>query len=139
MNEEKDIPNHLKDHWFKRFVKFLLPPKKSTENILQYIFRQFLLTDSTGHPSITVSILLFVMILVAWVTYTEVEMAKTIVNQTPVGFSENFMYLIISLSVVITGFYRARQNKHGSSEEGEARPGFVENVIEIVKGKMGNR
>lgn len=96
----KKIPSLL-----KRMVKFLFPKKNEDENIFQYIVRQFYFTDSRGYPSLTVTILFFVMGIVLAVTIIECKLALL----TQKGFSVSFLSLVISLAVVITTFYRQRQ------------------------------
>ena len=100
--------------------KFTLFPKKDKdENIFQYIARQALLSDSSGKPSWTLTILAFVMGLVGIVTYFACRVAiSTVVIFDPAtgakvsegckGFQPEFMYLIIGLSVVITFFFQQR-------------------------------
>ena len=125
---------------FKRFIRFLFPKKTEHENILQYLIRQLFIPDASGKPSITVTILFYVMLVVGIVTFVETKNAQVITKQTqdnitisqPTGYSENFLYLIIGLSVVITSFYRGRQNKVGSSEEGEKTLGLIDAAKEYI-------
>ena len=125
-----------------RIVKFLFPKKSVKENILQYIVRQFLMPDSSGRPSLTVTILVFVMAIVAVVCFVEIQLAQTIVTKVsklgekttaPLGFSDNFLYLVIGLSIVITGWYRSRQNKINSNEPGETPAGVLGAVKQYVQ------
>jgi hypothetical protein len=122
----------------KSFFGFLLPPKTPQENILQYILRQFLISDSSGNPSITVTILIYVMVLIGVVAGVEVRNAMTMVNfydmaghiarTAPNGFSQPFLYLIISLSIVITSWYRIKQHfgrTPSQVESGDAGGGVV--------------
>ena len=129
---------------WKRIIQFLFPVKNEKENIIQYIFRQFYICDSSGQPSLTVSVLFYVMILVAIITFVEVQNAKVWITQTlddktvlskPLGFSDHFLYLAVILSGVVTTYYRSRQNKIGSLEAGE-RSGLISVVIEKIKNKL---
>lgn len=95
----------------KKVISFLFPPKNPAENILQYFMRQLLVADAKGNPSFTTTILAYVMILVGIVTYVEMKNAQILVAGKPVGFTDTFLYLIIGLSIVITGWYRQRQKK----------------------------
>lgn len=100
--------------------KFHFFPKKDRdENVCQYLARQVLLSDSSGKPSWTLTILAFVMGLVGIVTYfaCKVAISKAItfdpatgakVSESCKGFQPEFMYLIIGLSVVITFFFQQR-------------------------------
>lgn len=107
----------------------LMPEKTAHENIIQYIFRQFYFPDSAGHPSLTVTILIYTMIIIGAVTVTEVinavkidkvlDAAGRVTKETVHGFSDLFLILVTGLSVVVTGWYRQRQNKLGSAEQGE--------------------
>lgn len=121
------IINKVRNLIVNGFFNFF-PKKGVNENVIQYIIRQFYLTDSKGVPSLTVSILFFVMAIVAIVTFVECQIALScvyvysagvLVGKHLAGFSITFLSLIISLSVVITTFYRQRQNKVGSDEKGE--------------------
>ena len=122
------IVSGRKDNWFLRMVRWLIPSKSKSENAIQYLLRQLYLSDSRGLPSITVTILFFVMGIVAAVTGLEIEMAKRMVETTvtmgttitktikPLGFSDNYLYLVIGLSIVITSWYRIRQKNSGESQ-----------------------
>ena len=127
----------------KKFFGFIFPKKSPYENILQYIIRQLYIPDSNGKPSLTVTILIYTMILILLVTYVEIKNALVItiikdntgnIIQQPTGFSALYLTLIISLSVIITTFYRQRQNKFGSSEEGEKLDTtLIQQIIDIAK------
>ena len=99
----------------------IFPPKKMTENFVQYIIRQTYLSDTSGRPSLTVTILLFVMGIVAYAAGTEFALALSKVTTikpdgTTItamkGFSSEFMYLLIALSVVITKYFNDRSARY---------------------------
>jgi len=123
------------------------PRKGTNENVVQYILRQFYLTDSKGTPSLTITILFFVMVLVAIVTFVECQVALSwvyvysagaLIGKHLAGFSVTFLSLIISLSVVITTFYRQRQNKVGSDEKGEVlSKGMVDQAKSYIDSVLG--
>jgi len=136
--KEDTKPEKEKKGKFKRFIRFMFPPKLQRENILQYILRQFFVPDSSGRPSITVSILFFVMAIVAAVTAVEIENAKVLVKEIPHGFSSDFMYLVIGLSIVITGWYRQRQNKINGDEPGERSTGLIGTVKNYITEVISN-
>lgn len=124
------------------------PRKGANENVVQYILRQFYLTDSKGTPSLTVTILFFVMVLVVIVTFVECQVALSwvyvysagvLIGKHLAGFSVTFLSLIISLSVVITTFYRQRQNKVGSDEKGEVlSKGMVDQTKSYIDSVLGS-
>lgn len=120
--EEEVHVQSLKDKIVKALLLFF-PKKNPNENIFQYILRQFWLCDSRGNPSITVTILVYVMALVGAVSYvacknamqviTVYDAAGKIVKTIPQGFNDTFLVLVMGLTIVITGWYRQRQNKSG--------------------------
>ena len=100
-----------------RLRNFLLGQRCPKENLVQFMVRQFLVPDSEGNPSWTQTILAYTMTIVRVVAVVECELAlkpvKTVLaNGTIIegvrGFSSEFMYLIIGLSVIITTFARMR-------------------------------
>ena len=120
----------------------LFPHKNPLESVFQYIIRMFYLSDASGRPSLTSTVLFYVMILVGIVTFIECSIALTptfiyangmLVKAYLTGFSVSFLSLIISLSVVITAFYRQRQNKIGSEEPGELPEVEPKGMIEQAK------
>jgi len=140
-NVPKIKKSKKKESNFMKVIKFLFPKKSKYENIFQYIIRQFYIPDSRGYPSLTVTILVFVMILTAIVAHTEIVNAQFITMikgvKAPVGFSDTFIYWMIGLSVVITGWYRQRQNKaNGNGEDGilEQVKNYINIVVKKIKG-----
>lgn len=132
--------------YIKKFIHFILPKKTEQENIIQYFLRQLLVSDSYGNPSITTTILYFVMIIIGVVVWAEVKNSfqvvevldkeKGILTKGVKGFSSEFLYLVMSIAVVITYFYRSRQDKFGSEEPGEVIPGS--GIVEGIKAKLGS-
>jgi len=133
---------------FMRLFKFLFPRKSENENVIQYILRQFYLSDSKGTPSLTVTILGFVMLIVGVVTIIEAKMALMpiqvldatgkIVKTMPNGFSVSFLSLVISLSVVITAFYRQRQRGIQETPDQVLDSGLVNKAKDYIKSVLGN-
>lgn len=133
---------------FIKVVKFLFPPKNEKENIFQYIIRQFYLCDTSGRPSLTVTILVYVMALVGIVTgvilnnsmfVTQMIAADGAVSINLFGIPDAFIYFVIGLSVVITGWYRQKQNKVGSDEPGEVIPsGIINTIKEFITSKIAS-
>ena len=122
---------------FKRFMRYCFPPKNLQENIFQYILRQFYLTDSKGNPSLTSTLVAYVMILVGIVSLVEIKNAQ--LHDKVNGFSDMFMYLIIILSALLTREYRNRQKTitETSDQVTEQVPGFIEKIVDIIKSKVG--
>jgi hypothetical protein len=105
------------------------------------MLRQLYVADSNGKPSITVTILFYVMTLLAVVTYIEsINALKTIevttgetVTVAPKGFSDAFMMMIIGLSIVVTTYYRQRQNKSGADAPAAEDASTGNGVIDVAK------
>ena len=104
------------------------------------------MTDSYGKPSLTVTILIYTMILfgvVVGVASTNALVIKTftsadkIVSAEPTGFSDTFLVMMMGLTVILTGFYRQRQNKKGSDEPEERNGGgIVDTIKQFVANKI---
>lgn len=141
---------------FKNFLRHAFPDKKLSENFAQYLFRQMYVPDSNGRPSITTSILMFVMILIGVVAATEITVALSRVTVTAPdgtvttslkGVGAEFMYLLIALSVVVTKFNNDRATriaKEGVDQRGDAgtagAEGIIDKAVEMVsKIKGGGR
>jgi len=100
--------------------KFCLNTPNKKENIIQYIFRHFILTDSSGTPSYTVTILIYVMAIFGYVTYIEMKIAvsevKTINTQTNEiithlkGISPEFLFILAPLVGLVVFFFKLRAN-----------------------------
>lgn len=110
----------------KGLFEKLFPRKTASENFIQYIVRQFYVADSNGKPSITTTILMFVMTLVAVIAGVEMTVALSHVKVTAAngtvteslrGISSEFMYLLIALSVVITKFNNDRAARQGQGAQ----------------------
>ncbi len=136
-----------------KILRWLFPPKNKNENVFQYIIRQFWLCDSRGNPSITVTILVYVLVLVgsvAWIESmnaikmktTEIVKASGEIIKTamPTGFSDTFLVLVIGLTVVITAWYRQRQKISGVEKQsgcGEVEEGLLDKVKSHVTSLIG--
>lgn len=103
------------------FIHHFFPEKKVTENFIQYMLRQIYFSDTSGRPSVTVTILLFVMFIVGIVAGIESTVALSQVKTVKPdgttitmlkGFGSEFMYLMIALSVVITKYFNDRSERH---------------------------
>lgn len=132
----------------------ILPKLSDKENVIQYVIRQFLICDSSGNPSVTTTIIYVVMGLILYVAFINSQVALNmetvidpethkVVGQKMQGFSSEFMYLIISLSVVITGLYNARQKRINNSSDNtdntsegpsteEPKEGVIDKISNVV-------
>lgn len=108
----------------RQLVKFALNKPNSKENIIQYIFRHFLLPDSQGNPSYTITILVYCMVLVGYLAYSEIKIGLspiqikdtqgTITTQLH-GISDSFIYLMTLLVGMIVYFFKKRGDKISQS------------------------
>lgn len=110
--------------WFvdkiKKFIKFAFNKPNPKENIIQYTFRQFLLPDSQGNPSYTITILVYCMALVGYLAYAEIHVGLSeivtkdaqgaVVTQLH-GISDTFIYLMTLLVGMIVYFFKKRGDK----------------------------
>ena len=78
----------------KRILNFLFIRKSNTENFLQYIIRNCLVADSSGKPSWTLTILLFVMMICGAVVWTEIKIAKSYITTTTKFLITYFSFFI---------------------------------------------
>ncbi len=150
--EDKTPPKTCKDR-LKRIALWFFPPKAPTENLIQYLFRQLYFPDSRGRPSITVTILIYVLALVGCVAFVECHNAmiiaitkitdaagKTTITTAPYGFSVTFLTMVIGLTALITGWYRQRQSKAGEpGENGDINDFIFSKVKEYVTSLIGKK
>lgn len=116
------------------FIKFALNKPNSKENIIQYIFRHFLLPDSQGNPSYTITILVYCMALVGYLAVSEIKIgmsliqikdAQGVITTQMHGISDSFIYLMTLLVGLIVYFFKKRgdkiaQNPSDDSDQKEA-------------------
>ena len=117
--------------WYEKARDFtfgtILLKHSGKENILGWIFRQFLFTDSSGQPSITVTSYWLIMGLIVFVTAKETSIATSfidkidpetgkVIGREMKGYSEYFYYLLFVLASIITGIFAGREkNRKGST------------------------
>ena len=134
---------------FIKFRNFVITPPNPKENIFQYLFRYFLLTDSKGNPSWTITILAYVMILVGFVCYKEFQIAGMynlnfqdgkLIQQTIIGFSNQFYYLIILLAGLIVFFFKQRgdNNRKKIDKESESEKSNESSLVSEVVDQVQN-
>lgn len=124
----------------KQTLSFIFTKPNSREGLFQFILRQFMLSDSKGNPSWTITILVFVMLLIAYVThYSTVIALSQIATLDPTtgkvigtclkGYATEFWYLIISLAVVITTAFNAKSAAQQAADTGVEPTGIVSKII----------
>lgn len=140
MNEKQNIIKRS----YRATRDFLFSRKSSNENVLQYLFRQFLFTDSRGKPSLTATFFIWIMGIVTYLSINAIELAfkmNTIVtatseSRTMVGFSDSLIYLYIT----IVGFLGYMFNKRETREAGAPslpQGGIIGTVIDKAKQFIG--
>ena len=127
----------------KKFICFIIVPAHKKEGISQFILRQFLIPDSRGRASWTVSITAYVLVLIAIITFYEINMAVSMIttihadgatSQAVRGFSTEFWGILGTLTIAITYLYRSRSkdmNGQGHNREGGVNdPQVKDNELE---------
>lgn len=142
----------------KKLLKFLINKANPKENILQFMIRHLLLSDSGGNPSWTITILAWVMVLVTWVSITEIKLSHVIstvnnngvITTSPRGFSSEFMYLLLLLAGLIVFFFKLRgpsqpgtptetsTDKPEEPKEDPTQPSAIGTFIDTVKNIIGS-
>ena len=130
-----------------QLFRWLFPTKAAKENILQYLFRQVLLPDADGNPSVTTTILFAVMTLIGTIAVVEVKVALStefvyangeLVSKALKGFSGNFLLMAISLAGVVTYYFQKREQRRKEGDPNHPEipdirlPGVLENVKERI-------
>jgi len=119
--KEKGILKTLKDFLFG----WILTKKSSQENLFQYLFRQILLVDSKGVPSVTNTMTwLSIAMTYFWFKY-ETQIALSPVTTTTENGSmthlkgyNDYVYgiLILIISAVLAMYYKRDRRKSGEEE-----------------------
>jgi len=133
----------FKDYGYKAW-RFATAKPNEKENAFQYLFRQLILTDSSGNPSWTVTALVFVLALIGFTMFIEYKLAlSALITFSPEGqmltwqlkgLSTEFYYLLIPLSVVITNLFKAR--KKSVSGDSSSIIDTAKDVITKIKTKL---
>lgn len=131
--------------WFclKQTIAFIFTKPNAKESVVQFLIRQVMLSDSKGNPSWTITILVYTMLLVAYVSHYSTKLAFTTVNtldpatgkvitQCVKGYPTEFWYLIIALSVVITTAFNAKSAATQSADSGVEPSGIISKVVSSV-------
>lgn len=143
------VEDFVKKPWYTRLKNFvfgtILTKKSPQENILGYLFRQLLLVDSTGKPSVTNTMTWLSIVMTyywfKWETKIALSDVVTKTDTTTVtamkGYSEYF-YVILSLiiSAVLAMYYkRAKRNAAANGQPEE--PGIIETAKQFIASKFG--
>jgi len=106
---------------FMQSVRFCFSKPNPQENIIQFIFRHFILTDSSGTPSYTVTILVYIMTLFGIVTMTEVKVSLStvttfdpqgnILSSSLKGISSEYLFILAPLVGLIVFFFKSRGDR----------------------------
>jgi hypothetical protein len=110
----------------KRIKDFILVPPNPNESIFQFIIRQFLLPDSSGNPSITITISCIITALCMYVVIISGHIAAqpvlkydpatgNLISQSLQGFPDAFWYFMITIFAAISYLYKQRQESKNSS------------------------
>jgi len=137
------IGDELESIW-KRITKFvfgtILTKKSPHENIFQYIVRQFLLTDSSGKPSITTTMTWLTVIMCYFWFKFETALAfreitttsEGVVTKSVKGYND-YVYGILMLifSAVLAMYYKR------SKQTEEPGSGIIETAKTFIASKFG--
>lgn len=129
----------------KRIKDFILVPPNPNESIFQFIIRQFLLPDSSGDPSITITISSIITALCIYVVAISGQIAMTpvikydpatgnVISQSVQGFPDPFWYFMITIFAAVTYLYKQRQeSKNTSVDTGDVDTNSIlTKAIEII-------
>jgi hypothetical protein len=144
--------------FFKNIWDFTISKPNPKESVIQWALRQFIIADSDGNPSWTITIATVVMVYIGIAMMSELTVAiSTVKTYDPTtgkliseglhGISDSFWYLMITLGGAVTYLFqqrakhRGKENGKDSSEDTPTTP--VENIIstavETVKKLKGGK
>lgn len=131
--------------FFKKVIKFIFAQNNEKESLFQFIIRQFLLPDSLGNPSITITISCIITALCIYVVIISSHVAMTpvlkydpatgnIISQSIQGFPDAFWYFMITIFAAISYLYKQRQeSKNTSVDTGDIDTNSIlTKAIEII-------
>ncbi|HRZ18955.1 MAG TPA: hypothetical protein P5136_02770 [Methanofastidiosum sp.] len=156
--ERKTFKDKLKS-FFKSVWDFSISKPNPKESVVQWAIRQFILADSEGNPSWTITIAFIVMVYIGMTLTAEITVATSTVkvydkttgilsSESMKGFSDSFYYLLITLGGAITYLFQQRgkkKNETGVSENGTtgsesfSMDAIVNKVLETIKKMKGNK
>lgn len=139
MNEKQNIIKR----GYRATRNFLFSRKSPNENVMQYIFRQFLFPDSRGKPSLTATFFIWIMVIITYLTINAITLAfkmnvimtPTTESRTMVGFSDSLIYLYITIVGFLGYMFHKREAREANTPA--APNGIIGAVIEKAKQFMG--
>lgn len=153
-------PVEEKKGFWKRAYDFVfgwvLTKKTDSENILQHAVRQFLPPDSSGKPSWQLFIVLWSLVLMSYVTATEIQVALsyvttysdkgTLLSKKMHGFSEAFIYFVIIFAGAVTTLFHRREKQRKDVDgtniaptPDEAQGGIISTIKDKIGGLIGKK
>ena len=150
--ERPSIPKRIYDFFFG----WVLTKKTDTENIFQHAIRQFLPPDSSGKPSWQLLIVLWSLVIMSYVTATEIQVALSYIttyNDKGVlltkkmhGFSEAFIYFVIIFAGAVTTLFHRREKQRKDADGSnvaptpdEAQGGIINSIKERIGSMIGKK
>lgn len=127
----------------KKIWDFLISQPNPKESVVQWAIRQFILSDSKGNPSWTVTLAVVVMVFTGMSIVTELAVATStlkvydpatgnLVSESMRGFTDSFWYMIIVLSSAVTYLFQKRSSKQ-SPDDG----GIMNTIISTASTALG--
>lgn len=144
--EEPKLP--LKTR-IKNFIFGTILTKKSpTENVLGYIFRQFLLVDSKGVPSVTNTMTWLSIVMTYFWFQFETKLAfSKIITKTEDGIVEQYKgyneyvyaILVLIISAVLTMYHRRGKGRALAANGESSTPGIIDAAKQFITSKFGSK
>lgn len=124
---------------------WILTKKSENENVFQFSIRQALPPDSSGKPSWQLFIVLWSLVVMSYVTVTEIQVALSYVVQTDAktgailtkklrGFSEPFIYFVMMFGGIVSGLFYKREKDRKAADGTNAAP--TEGVLNSIKDRV---
>lgn len=133
----------------KNFIFGTILTKKSpTENILGYIFRQFLLVDSKGVPSVTNTMTWLSIVMTYFWFQFETKLAfSKIITKTEDGMVEQYKgyneyvyaILVLIISAVLTMYHRRGKGRALAANGESSTPGIIDAAKQFITSKFGSK
>jgi len=151
-NAKSSIPRRI----YNFFFGWVFTKKTDSENILQHAIRQFLPPDSSGKPSWQLLIVLWSLVLMSYVTATEIQVALSyittyndkgiLLSKKMHGFSEAFIYFVIIFAGAVTTLFHKREKQRKDADGTNAAPtadeatgGIFTNIKERIGSMIGKK
>lgn len=133
--------------FFKRIWNFIMSPTNPRESIFQWIVRQFILSDSKGNPSWTITLAVVIIVYLGISIKTELTVAlstvKTydpatgnLISEGMKGISESFWYMLIVAYSAVTYLFQQRSNQTNPTA-GSGSGSIVDTIINTASDALG--